>query len=100
MATAMLPREGNVIKLGTRRNDGAPLIILGLSENNLEQLRKGRPIPIQFGEIGVPGDGEIVIMWGQTEKAIMQEIQTVLGAPLLDLAIAGADEAAKRGRKS
>jgi hypothetical protein len=56
-------------------------IILGLSDGNLGELRKGKPIIFNMAELGYPELGDLCIMWGKTEEAIVQELKGY-GLPL------------------
>jgi len=61
-----------MIKAGAKGKDGQPVVILGLSEGNLGELRKKRPIVVDLEPKGLKG--QVVIMWGETEGAITQEL--------------------------
>ena len=49
-------------------------IILGLSRMNCEKLLKGEPIAFKGKEIGRPDIDNIIIMGGETEKDIHNEL--------------------------
>lgn len=49
--------------------------VFGLSEGNIVRLRQGKPIAIDLEPLG--GSGQVMIMWGQTEEAIVAELQAV-----------------------
>lgn len=59
--------------------DGRPIVLLGLSENNLKKLREGLPIHIFGKEMEVAVD--IVIFAGKDETDLTKMVQ-----PLLDKA--------------
>jgi hypothetical protein len=61
-----------MIKAGGMGKDGKPVVILGLSEGNLGELRKGHPIVIELAPFGL--EGRVLLMWGETEQAITQEL--------------------------
>lgn len=48
--------------------DGAPLLLLGLSKLNIERLMAGKPIKLNGNAVGF--NGEIIIMYGETEEAM------------------------------
>jgi hypothetical protein len=60
-----------VIK-ATGKHGDRDLILLGLSDNNLRELRKGNPIHIFADELGFKGT--ILIVWGRTEDALAREM--------------------------
>lgn len=55
-------------------SDGTFLI--GLSRANCELLLEGKPIVLQVPQTGVPFRGRIVIMGGESEQSILQELLT------------------------
>lgn len=52
--------------------DGADLIIFGLSARNVELLREGKPIRIRMEDLGLKGT--VLIMYGDTEQHIAAEL--------------------------
>lgn len=54
--------------------DGHPMVIAGLSEGNIRNLKKGRPILMAMEVDGQPL--EFLIMYGDTEDDIVRELQT------------------------
>lgn len=52
------------------------LLLLGLSNQNLKQLKKGHPIHIFGKEFGIEED--IMIIWGRTEQDIVDEISPMI----------------------
>lgn len=57
------------------------LVLLGLSELNIQKLKEGKPILVNGGDVGIPGK-EIVIMYGQTEQDIAKELEQLTGQNL------------------
>ncbi len=53
-------------------------IILGLSRTNIERLQAGQPISFDGATIGLEGK-TFVILFGETEKTIMQELESAVG---------------------
>lgn len=53
------------------------VVIFGLSERNLELLRKGMPIKINMTELGLTGT--ILIFYGKTEEAMYEELKELVG---------------------
>jgi hypothetical protein len=71
-----------VIRAIAKGKDG-PLIILGVTEANLERLREGQPINVSLGaifraahEVGaeMAGDLSVVVMYGATHRAVVDEL--------------------------
>jgi hypothetical protein len=54
------------------------LIGLGLSDANLEELRKRRPIWVHGDTVGAPGI-RILIHWGPTEYELTEEMGKLIG---------------------
>jgi hypothetical protein len=61
-----------MIKAKLTGPDGRPIVLLGLSELNVGELRKRKPIMVDLGPFGI--EGQVVVMWGETEEAIAQEL--------------------------
>jgi hypothetical protein len=49
-------------------------IIFGVSKLNIEKLQEGKPIAIDGAQVGIDGIS-ILIMYGETEIAIVHELQ-------------------------
>ena len=64
-----------MIKARGRHASGIPMIILGLTEKNLELLKAGKPISFHGGELGL--DCQVLIMYGADEQAIAKELGIV-----------------------
>ncbi len=68
-----------MIKAAGRGKKGN-LVILGLSDRNLEKLRAGLPILVDLNELG--STGELMIMWGPTEDDIARQLASVAKLPV------------------
>lgn len=51
-------------------------VIFGLSRLNLERLQEGKPIMFDGAEVGL--EGRICITFGETEQAILDELNTAI----------------------
>jgi hypothetical protein len=51
--------------------------LFGLSDRNLELLKKGMPILIHMETLG--GTGKVVIFYGETEEKMRQDIAEFIG---------------------
>jgi hypothetical protein len=71
-----------MVKLGVTNNEGQPVVILGLSEKNLELLKKGKPMLIDLRPFRM--DGQAVITYGKTEADITRELSKVFNIPGVD----------------
>jgi hypothetical protein len=68
---------GSMIKAAGKTGLGLPLLLLGLSGENVTRLAAGEPIRIparHLAELGLP-QMEIVIHYGRTEKAILDDLE-------------------------
>ena len=64
-----------MIKATTTGKDGRPLLILGLSERNIELLQRGQPILIDGRELGLDLDCQIALMAGKDEADILRQLR-------------------------
>lgn len=51
-----------------------PIIIMGLSEGNIQRLKAGQPIATAINSFGIEQPGKIVIFYGQNEQAIFDDL--------------------------
>src|SRR5882672_916000 len=58
----------------TIRDPKNPIIIMGLSEGNIQRLKAGQPILAPINSFGVEQPGEIAIIYGSTEQAIADDL--------------------------
>jgi len=66
-----------MIKAAGKTGLGLPLLLLGLSGENVTRLAAGEPIRIsaqQMAELGLP-QMEVVIHYGKTEQAIVDDLE-------------------------
>ncbi len=62
-----------MIKARSNHPTRGPLLLFGLSAENMKRLQSGQPIKINLTEMGM--QGEVLIMYGQTEAAIVEELR-------------------------
>ncbi len=62
-----------MIKARSNHPTRGPLLLFGLSAENIKRLQSGQPIKINLTEMGM--QGEVLIMYGQTEAAIVEELR-------------------------
>ena len=55
------------------------LIGFGLSEENIEMLKKGFPIFVHFKEMNLPSNDEVMIFYGQTEAKMKEAMAEFIG---------------------
>lgn len=61
-----------VLKASAKDRDGRPLLLIGLSTMNIARLHAKQPMAFDAKEFGF--DGRIVIMAGDTEEAIKNDL--------------------------
>lgn len=66
-----------MIRMHAITEDGIHLIILGLSEDNVRELKKKRPIIVKGSTVNVP-DVDVLIMYGETEYDITEELASFI----------------------
>lgn len=62
-----------MIKAAGQTGDGKPLVILGLSGENMTRLMAHEPIRFDLAELGLPST-VVVIVGGRTENDIADEL--------------------------
>jgi len=69
-----------VIKATLLMKDGTSMLVLGLSRENTNRLHEGKPIPVKVAEVDprLP-ELTVLIIAGETEDAIIAEVQNTLG---------------------
>lgn len=70
-----------MIKFKLTRDNGKIALGFGLSEENLKLLKQGKPIVVDLNEMGL--DAEIMIMYGETERAILKTLKPFIGKETL-----------------
>lgn len=85
-----------MIRLVVQGKDG-PLVVLGLTDENVKRLREDRPIYVpfsRFGEDAPLGDDPsalgVVVLLGETHRSIVDELRKG-GVPIPDDVIARAE---------
>ena len=58
-------------------NGERTVFVLGLTARNIALLKQGKPIPVHLAELG--GQGEVLLMYGETEKDITDELRSIVG---------------------
>ena len=69
------------------KTDKGPLMIFGLSRENIERLQKGQPIKIDLSEMGM--EGHAMIFAGDTEATMAAELAELIGP---DTKVSGATQ--------
>lgn len=68
-----------------RKASKRPIVLLGLSQGNINRLTNGEPILVHGQEVGL--DADITIVWGATEQAIMDEITAAAGPAEVEIRV-------------
>ena len=55
--------------------DGRPLILLGLSRENVRRLMADQPIKVTGESVGRPDVGSILIFFGETEEVMYERLK-------------------------
>ncbi len=63
-----------MIKASGRTGDGQPLLIVGLSGENMARLMAGEPIRFDADELGLPAM-TVVVVGGRTEQDIADDLR-------------------------
>ncbi len=63
-----------MIKATGRTGDGTPLVVLGLSGENVTRLMADEPIHLNLADLGLPAI-EVLIVGGRTEESIVTDLQ-------------------------
>lgn len=69
-----------MIKAVLRESTGAPVVVLGLSGENMARLMADEPIVVQLAELGLK-PMKILVMGGRTEEAITAQLTKQFGQP-------------------
>lgn len=62
-----------MIKATARGADGRQLVVLGITDKNIEKMREGLPIHVLGEEVGVPGC-TLYIITGKDEAALTKTL--------------------------
>lgn len=62
---------------GVNKNTKRPMILLGLSFENIKRMNMGHPIHIHADQLGFAGD--IVVITGETEDAMAAMLKPFIG---------------------
>lgn len=55
--------------------DGKPILIFGLSELNVQKLKENKPISFDLDVLGL--EGTVIILYGETEESITQDLKDI-----------------------
>ncbi|MFJ4735262.1 hypothetical protein ACIP6V_23815 [Streptomyces sp. NPDC088770] len=69
-----------MIKAVLREPNGAPVVVLGLSGENMARLMADEPIVVQLAELGLP-PLRILLMGGRTEADLTAQLTEKFGPP-------------------
>ena len=65
-----------MLKASGRTADGKPLLIVGLSGENMTRLMADEPIRLDIAQLGLP-DVVVLIVGGRTENAIAERLTSL-----------------------
>jgi hypothetical protein len=64
-----------VIKASGALKDGTPVVVLGLSGEDMTELISHEPITFDLTEFGLPG-AQFIIVGGRTDETILDQLRT------------------------
>lgn len=62
-----------MLKAVAHSDAGETLVILGLSEMNVQKLKEGHPIAVEMEELGFTG--KLAIVYGETEDSLAEQFR-------------------------
>lgn len=63
-----------MVKLSLKTADGRTILILAISEKNLERLKDGNPISFSGEDVGIPALAEVIIASGKSNVEIIRPL--------------------------
>jgi hypothetical protein len=65
-----------VVKFSLTTPEG-PVLGLGISEENMQRLKRGKPIVVQIGQLARLGDGagRVVLFYGASEEQMLEDFK-------------------------
>lgn len=68
-----------MIKFTASTDSGRTLIGIGISAGNVQRLKEGKPIHLNFEELNLPWKADLMIMYGETEALMADELKQFIG---------------------
>jgi hypothetical protein len=69
-------------------DDGTEILAMGITRQNVEYLKKGRPIRVEAeSHPGFPEKLKILIFYGENERVLAESVKTVIGADTKVIAV-------------
>jgi len=62
-----------MIKAIMKNKDNDSILLLGISKENVNSLREGKPIHIKGDELGIGND--VLLVYGETEDQLYKDLQ-------------------------
>lgn len=66
-----------MIKFAATSDEGKKIVGLGISEANVQELKKGRPILVRGEDVEISED--IFIFYGETEESMKETLKQFIG---------------------
>lgn len=73
----VIKKGEKMIVSSQRLKNGDRFIILGITDENIEKLRKDMPIVMSEETHKIPKDVKISIIWGHTEQDIVDKLRMI-----------------------
>lgn len=68
-----------MVKFVASRENGRKIVGIGITAGNIERLRNGKPIHIHLEELGLPWACEVMIIYGDTEQSLADDLKGLIG---------------------
>lgn len=70
-----------MVKAVARTNDGKLILILGVSEGNVERMKAGEPIYFDMDQLGFPKENikHVTMFYGKDEGELTRAIKDLIG---------------------
>lgn len=69
-----------MIRAVTKGKEGEPVVILGITRDNIERLKRGHPIAVDLSEFGLALRGavdhtKVTVLYGETHEEVVDIIE-------------------------
>ena len=84
-----------MIKVKTTMKDGRLLIVLGLSDINVQRIKSGEPIYFDMDQLKITDEdrlGGVVVMYGRDEASMTRDLQALIGPETTVISVPKGDE--------
>ena len=68
-----------MVKMVATHEDGSKILMLGLSQENVNRLKEGKPILFGTEDLGLGWNGRVCIFYGKTEHDMLEDVSGWIG---------------------